>query len=777
MYCNNVEECFQQIVTYFGRESTGYALLLDTENIGVYSEILQRMEADKSKMCQFVSESCKYNELPDVDACLARISTEGDFVLVGSSQALMLRGEEELERYIDRLLEQPVSGHALIMLNYCRRYIEKFENRDPRIKNRTILVRGEESPIPQISLVKRDSLADNDTFDGIGRLLAYFEKMTESQLGNRRVFSVRTRYGKNFFSKAMYHVVEADGIYESLAKQFPEIARATEKSYGTDEQWRWLGEQLKQYGSLSAVVYSRLGTLLDFDYVLQDVMTDSDPDKKWFFWLAMKSFGVKNSYLKRVIKSSNSVQDLIEIVYMELADVGDLDSQFESLYIERKKILDKIPADLSLIAKYCEKIGKYEKNAVYYLTDNSEKEEYEFVKYLSIYDYSDEELDSAVRHFSRNLSMYLTPFVFDNTNTKVADSDANLRSILTEYFQEYKKQKLTNRIDPQFEKKVNECAVGRPYNKLRPRSTIIAQMDRNDGKLFFFDALGVEYLSFIKAKCEELGLIIDISVGHCELPSITSKNKEFVQYFAGECRKIDSLDELKHHSQYIDYQTTKEPIHLFRELEIIEEELRRIQSMLIQDIMKKAFIVSDHGASRLAVISGEINHSTIELDEKAGHSGRCCEIDVNPNIPYAAYEDGFAVLANYERFKGGRKANVEVHGGAALEEVIIPIITLSRKPENIEYCFTDPVIRLKQRDVAALILYCNVPMNKPRILVNGIFYEGEFMADKKHARFTMPELKRSRDYVADLYEGNASLSVSLDFKIQKSMGQEVDLLA
>lgn len=159
-------------------------------------------------------------------------------------------------------------------------------------------------------------------------------------------------------------------------------------------------------------------------------------------------------------------------------------------------------------------------------------------------------------------------------------------------------------------------------------------------------------------------------------------------------------DEVKHNSQIYDYEKCKLPIHIFRELEIIDNELRNIQAMLIQESISKAIIVSDHGASRLAVISGEENSAFIEMDEKGEHSGRCCPIDDNPNIKYAAYEDGYAVLANYERFKGGRKANVEVHGGATLEEVIVPIITLTKKPSNVEYCFTESLIILKQREVA-----------------------------------------------------------------------------
>jgi hypothetical protein len=601
--------------------------------------------------------------------------------------------------------------------------------------------------------------------------------MTEPQLCEKKILPVKTRFSKKFFSQAMYQVTEVDGIYETIAKQYSDVAGATEKSYGTEEQWKWLSTKMHNHSSFSSVVQEELGTTSNLEYILQDIDVQNEPHKAWLFWLTMKSFGTKNCYLYRVIRGSKSMDDFVEGIYLELANIDVSDSEFEKLYAERKKLLDKVPDNLPLLTKYCEKIGKYEKNAVYYLTDRSENEQFEFMKYLSIYDFTENELYAAVKHFSLMLHIYLQPFAFDSVNTKVSVADEGLRDVLTQYFQEYKVQKVTNKIYPYFEDMVNNLAQERPYNKLRPRSNIVSQLDKDGSELFFFDALGVEYLSFIKAKCEEYGLIVEISVGHCELPSITEKNKEFIQYFGGKYKKIDYLDELKHHSQIFDYEKRKEPVHLFRELDIIDEELRRIQSLLVQGTMSKAIIVSDHGASRLAVISGEEYASTLKLDEKGQHSGRCCPVESDPNISYAAYEDGFAILANYERFKGGRKANVEVHGGATLEEVVIPVITLSRKPENVEYCFTDSIIILKQKDVATLTLYCNVPMNKPRILVGQRFYDGEFVADQKHAKFVMPELKRSRDYVAELYDGDTSLSISLEFKIQKSMGQELDLFA
>lgn len=85
-------------------------------------------------------------------------------------------------------------------------------------------------------------------------------------------------------------------------------------------------------------------------------------------------------------------------------------------------------------------------------------------------------------------------------------------------------------------------------------------------------------------------------------------------------------------------------------------------------------------------------------ESNAQHSGRCCpvsEIDEKPAC--AIEENGFWVLANYDRFKGSRKANVEVHGGATLEEVVVPIIEISYSPNEIEIQLLDKNIKFSRR--------------------------------------------------------------------------------
>ena len=91
----------------------------------------------------------------------------------------------------------------------------------------------------------------------------------------------------------------------------------------------------------------------------------------------------------------------------------------------------------------------------------------------------------AVSGMSKSLSQYLEEFVFDLQNTKLPHSDEVFRRDLTQYFNEYKVQKLTNKIHPEFLEKVNEYALSRPYNKLQPRSSIVSHLDKKKRRKCF----------------------------------------------------------------------------------------------------------------------------------------------------------------------------------------------------------------------------------------------------------------------------------------------------
>lgn len=778
MRCNNTNECFEQISAYFNGKKTGYFLLVNTENFDVYQEILQRLEADSCKRCVYVSQNCLPNGLPDVDAAVSIASGSGNYALVGLSQAQMLHSDRALADKLDEMLSYPISGYGLVLLDHCEQMLKKFMNRDIRLKNRVVLVDGEFSPLPQIKFAKtKEECIGFKPLSDISDLLAYLERLTDIQRHNRPAVTTLSSLPVDMFRNAVYSVTASEGVYELLTTKYSDIAGATEKAYGTDAQWSWLASKMSAQSSFSALVCNKFGSTVNLSSHLSDVWKSDDKELRWLLWLSLKFFGEPNNhYLTLMLGNCDNVDSFEMHAYLDLANVDISHPEFERYYRERKRLLEQLPENLPLIKKYCDKLGRRQKDEVFYLTDSSRQEKYEFVRCLSLYDFTPTEISYATRSMSKPLHLYMQDFVFDAVNTKLPESDSSFRSDLTTYFRDYKLQKLTNRIFPEFLKRVNAYAQSpRPYNKLQPRSSIISHMDKKKVQCFFFDALGVEYLAFIVAKCEEYGLVSEVAIGRCELPSITVKNKEFLQYFEdGDWRKIDDLDEIKHHSQVYDYRKCEYPLHLFEELDVIDEQLRIIQSMLVQGTMEKALIVADHGASRLAVRYGHELNSSIELEESGEHSGRCCQITEDPNLSFVAYEDGFAVLANYERFKGGRRANVEVHGGASLEEVVVPIITLSKRPDNIELCFVNPIIALKPRITPELVLYSNIPLSKPRLLIDGDFYDGEFVADKKHARFEITKIKRKGNYSADVYDGEKNMSVKLKFKAQKQT-REVDL--
>lgn len=780
MRCTDVNECFEQISAYFsGNNKTGHtlagqALLVNTENYDIYQDILQRLQADDSKECIYVSELCFPNGLPDVDSCLEKIKGDGDYALVGLSQAVMLQGN--VENKLREILGLSISSHVVVLLDHCERVLQKLIRQDARVPLRVVLVDGEPSQLPKIKLAKsQDECIGYEPLPDFSRLLAYLEHISENLRNLHPEITVISHFSPSLLRYAVYPVTEADGVYDALTKQYADIAGATRKEHGNDNQWNWLANQMKSCGSFSALICDAYGATVNLSSHLSNVMETACENSRWLLWLALKVFGEKNNaYLTLVLGNSDRFDNFIAHAYMDLADVKISDSNFDELYLERKHLLEQLPEQLPLIAKYCERLGIHQKDEIFYLTDRSDQEKFEFMRCLSVYEYSDAELKKAIGTMSKPLTSYMQEFIFDEVNTKLPEADSNFRGELTKYFKTYKTQKLTNRIYPDFLNLVNQYALLRPYNKLQPRSSIISHMNKEHTQLFFFDALGIEYLAFILAKCEEYGLVSEVSIGHCELPSITVKNKEFLQYFSdSDWKKIDDLDEIKHHSQIYNYEKCEYPLHLFAELDVIDVELRKIQSMLVQGTIERVLIVSDHGASRLAVRYGHESPAPIELDESGEHSGRCCPISEDPQLKFAAYEDGFSVLANYERFKGGRRANVEVHGGAALEEVMVPIIVLTKRPDNIEICFTNSVITLKPHTDPELLLYSNVPLQKPRLLIDDEFYNGEFVADKKHARFLVSKIKRKGNYTADVYDGEKKLSITLAFSAQKQT-REVD---
>ena len=395
--------------------------------------------------------------------------------------------------------------------------------------------------------------------------------------------------------------------------------------------------------------------------------------------------------------------------------------------------------------------------SIYRLTDNTLLEKKTAVKWVARNGFSE-----AISYVYPALDAYLKKYIFDCPV---------LASELTEYFDSYKQQKVSNRISDDFVKLVEKYASGISFAQLPTRDNAIkAIADKNSAYLYWIDALGVEYLSYITALAKKKGLSIHTDIVRSDLPTITSINKQFYeQWTGGKKYKEEQLDNIKHKDKGGYFFTDDEdPIHIPAELEIIEKALNTAAMELGMHNCKSFVIASDHGASRLAVIKKQ--EVPYETDTKGEHSGRCCKAFDGCDVPYKVEDNGYIILSDYGRFRGSRTANVEVHGGASLEEIVVPVITLTlKKQASVQITVIHPDdITADRHDGVTLNLYISdvESPNNISLVIEDKPYQGK-SEDGSHYTFGLKDIKRAKTkpYTADVFDG-ADLIGSVSFKVR-----------
>ena len=500
----------------------------------------------------------------------------------------------------------------------------------------------------------------------------------------------------------------------------------------------------------------------------------------WLYFVGLKLFGAKNNWcLNNAALKSSVLGDLIPNLYRGILSKSINDSDYWDCYESRKMLLNQIDNPSAELTAYCKVVVAKGKNAIYYLTDNTIQEKEAIFSFLDQYgvNFKLDDLMGILKRVYPDLYAYLQPYRFRN-------------ELLDKYFQDYKYQKIINKLLPEFESVVLDQAEKREYNLiLDPRSTIIEKLNTNDSLLYFIDAMGVEFLGYVLSACRELQLNAKIHICRCELPSITSRNKEFLELWDdSRIVSIKDIDDIKHHGKYdYDYYSnSKLPLHLIKELETIKSTLEKIRNKLINGgTINRAVIIADHGASRLAVLHDTEN--VWEMKEKGQHSGRCCpksDVDIQPD--YATDAGDFWALANYDRFKGGRKANVEVHGGATLEEICIPIIELTysdgktevhllrEDAESVDFTGTLE-IEVSFRKKASIKVFMTAELPDVSVTVDGKLYEAEPLGNGFY-RVDMPDLRKPGTYSVDVYSGDNKVAEKLSFIVKREGQRENNLL-
>lgn len=496
------------------------------------------------------------------------------------------------------------------------------------------------------------------------------------------------------------------------------------------------------------------------EYIENSELTLSNNLLHWRTFLYYKTNRIDNEYLRIVIQHSSNYEEYKKILVNHILSVSYKDSSYWTLYKSRKSLLKDLNYDASLFIMEAEQKGQ---DICYYLTDLTELEKNRILKCIS----SNRTIPENLNLIFPELNDYLCDYTFSG----------NKAELYTTYFKEYKQNKLFNYIPDKFLDKVDDLSEdgNRVYNTLPARNKVIEQFDNGNNCLWWIDGLGVEYLGYIQKKALEMGLHLSIKIGRAILPSLTDYNKSFYENWKGpKHEKIDELDNILHHGVRVALDTNSKdtPYYLIKQLEIISKTLKDIYNDLSSNRYKRIIIGSDHGASRLVVVHNSENQYV--MNEKGKHSGRCCLASAIDKKPYSATKDyDLWVLANYDRFKGGRQGSTEVHGGATLEEVVVPIIDITLEnnvqkptPKIINSYFK--LNRIQKIKPNATIFFPYDTNNVSIVIDNHRYIGTKIEGTEYNYKFIFDKIQKIGPYVATYFADDSKVG-TINIKIESAI--------
>ncbi len=502
-----------------------------------------------------------------------------------------------------------------------------------------------------LAVVQRslDFTTKGNEIDGFKKYLIYWEQNPDKPIVLRTKNAVH--YQDIVFSDNVEVIVTAFELLRYLG-----LSRFV-KEYGTEEQWGYLVAEYCKSKNIDIAIGSVLQTM-KYDDALFGNWISYDPNKRWLL-LLWSTLHTENEYLKLVF-SDSSIHDFENRVYSSIVPLLS-NEKFWQLYAERKRILTYmgLPVSEATLA-YCKEENGV--NKLKCLTDCSPKEREMIISTTFEMGAWNDTL-SVIENVYPLLATYVMP---------LETGDLSIDS----YFDKYRKCKLANAASDDFLADVDKFAEeqGKSIWQLRSRNAIVEQTYSPGDAVLFVDALGAEYAPALKSCFDENSYDVDISYGYCNMPSTTSYNNDF---YKGKARlePIFDLDDWKHSK--CDF-----PQSIEKELTLLAKIKKSVDGGLTT--YKRIIIAADHGTSRLAVIAKGNSHDASENAEKYKYGRYCIDDSRQYDLFGCISHDSYWIFANYDRFSQKGFPICEIHGGASLEEMIVPVITVSRKSSKTE---------------------------------------------------------------------------------------------
>jgi hypothetical protein len=256
---------------------------------------------------------------------------------------------------------------------------------------------------------------------------------------------------------------------------------------------------------------------------------------------------------------------------------------------------------------------------------------------------------------------------------------------LDAYFAEYRELKVCGLATTEFCAKAQQST---PPSPIQNRDEMLQRLFADDScALLVVDCMGAEWLPMLVAlaKAKNIG-VESVSVAIANLPTATKYNDVNWPHPERHLPKVMSLDNIVHHGAEKNENRPAEE-NLAAALDVLGNNvLPRVSDGLAR--FERVAVTADHGSSRLAVVAWEPKerHPQLLTCEKGAEIADCRyrERPQKGGGHQAELEETVDgkhwVVRGYDRLpkKGGYRG-FEMHGGATLEERLVPMVILSRK--------------------------------------------------------------------------------------------------
>ena len=213
-----------------------------------------------------------------------------------------------------------------------------------------------------------------------------------------------------------------------------------------------------------------------------------------------------------------------------------------------------------------------------------------------------------------------------------------------------------------------------------------------------------------------------LSLGRSELPSSTFFNRGWME----EESVVRDFDHLAHDPEY------QHPAFLWRELRLIQSLAQQIHDLC--QAYPEVIVTSDHGLTRFAAQGERVACPEGYTVHKYGRYAQPMAPST-PSVPPSGEwlnDNGCLVLAGRVLFAGGARPPGEVHGGATLEETLVPVLRVRRRRAmRPTVTFRAEPLRPDLRGQMTLELELTAPVRELRLAVGGRIYDAESITPER----------------------------------------------